>query len=122
MFMNTNNGIGKMRTLIELARDKILCDMIFGIRSADDYEKLFGSKFGRFIMVVVDIDKTEKKSNAAGDAIIVLMSLKCFQSASVIAISTCRIVVLEELGRAGGWHRGMIDEICMEMQCDLFQK
>jgi AraC-like DNA-binding protein len=79
----------------ELARCKVLCDILFGAADEAAYERLTGRTLGGFLLCVIGLRGEEP---ALPEALAAIAALPQCRGAAVFAVSPGRIAVLEETG------------------------
>ncbi len=88
------------QTVAELARCRVLCDVLYGARPPEAYEKLTGGKLGRFVLHLIELDGCGAPPLA--EALEELWALKLGRAGAVLALSCQRVAVLIGKLRGGG--------------------
>ncbi len=88
------------QSVLDLARCKVLCDVLFGARAPEAYQQLAGSDLGPFVLHLIELDANEAPPLA--EALDALWALPLGRAGAVLALSPERVAVLTGQRRGGG--------------------
>ncbi len=88
------------QTVAELARCKVICDVLYGARPPEAYEELTGGKLGRFVLCLIELDACG--APALPEALEALWALPMGRAGAVLALSCNVVAVLTGKHRGGG--------------------
>jgi AraC-like DNA-binding protein len=78
----------------ELVRQKMLCDILFGACSAEEYEQVVGERIGSFSLCLLGLLPGRDKMATASEILLALAGVSVCSNAEVVAVAPGRVAVV----------------------------